>query len=240
MVHFGGMQQVKRMLRILDRIGLNTIKKITQGLRKKEEQPSLNTIQINRRIQNIIKTFAMRKLLFILLIAFGMWFDSIEVFSQTERNIELLDFASNRSVGVNVREDLASQNIVLTNREHNVFETIKICDVQEIDTMYIVLNRFLIISYRFNGGTGEHLRHTKIFTVKNAALIESLSLLTRHQSFSSDGILQRGYSVSFTINKFKNDYYISLIEEERKSEKSIFSKLFKLSLNMDFMVFIHL
>lgn len=179
----------------------------------------------------------MRKLLFILLIAFGMWFDSIEVFSQTERNIELLDFASNRSVGVNVREDLASQNIVLTNREHNVFETIKICDVQEIDTMYIVLNRFLIISYRFNGGTGEHLRHTKIFTVKNAALIESLSLLTRHQSFSSDGILQRGYSVSFTINKFKNDYYISLIEEERKSEKSIFSKLFKLSLNMDFMVF---
>jgi len=179
----------------------------------------------------------MRKLLFILLIAFGMWFDSTESFSQTERNIELLDFASNRSVGVNVREDLASQNIVLTNREHNVFDTIKICDVQEIDTMYIVLNRFLIISYRFNGGTGEHLRHTKIFTVKNAALIESLSLLTRHQSFSSDGILQRGYSVSFTINKFKNDYYISLIEEERKSQKSIFNKLFKLSLNMDFMVF---
>lgn len=179
----------------------------------------------------------MRKLLFILLIAFGMWFDSTESFSQTERNIELLDFASNRSVGVNVKEDLASQNIVLTNREHNVFDTIKICDVQEIDTMYIVLNRFLIISYRFNGGTGEHLRYTKIFTVKNAALIESLSLLTRHQSFSSDGILQRGYSVSFTINKFKNDYYISLIEEERKSQKSIFNKLFKLSLNMDFMVF---
>lgn len=179
----------------------------------------------------------MRKLLFISLIVFGMWFDSTELFSQTERNIELLDFASNRTVGVNVREDLASQNIVLTNRNHNVFDTIKICDVQEIDTMYIVLNRFLIISYRFNGGSGEHLRHTKIFTVKNAALFESLSLLTSHQSFSSDGILQRGYSVSFTINKFKNDYYISLIEEERKSQKSIFSKLFKLSLNMDFMVF---
>ncbi len=179
----------------------------------------------------------MRKLLFILFIAFGMWFDSTELFSQTERNIELLDFASNRSVGVNVREDWASQNIVLTNRDHNVFDTIKICDVQEIDTMYIVLNRFLIISYRFNGGSGEHLRHTKIFTVKNATLFESLSLLTRHESFSSDGILQRGYSVSFTINKLNNDYCISLIEDERKSQKSIFSKLFKLSLNMDFMVF---
>lgn len=37
-------------------------KKNTQGLRKKEEQPSLNTIQINRRIQNIIKTFGHEKI----------------------------------------------------------------------------------------------------------------------------------------------------------------------------------
>lgn len=180
---------------------------------------------------------AMKKLLFVLLIALGIWFDSTEVFSQTERIIELLDFDSNKPVGVNVKEECPSQTIVLTNRGHHILDTIKICNAKEIDTLYIALKRFLAISYRSYGGSGEHLRYTKIFVIKNATLYEGLTLLTRHESFSPDGILQRGYSVSFTINKLKNDYFISLIEEEKKWQKAIFRKQFKLSLNLDFMAF---
>lgn len=179
----------------------------------------------------------MKNLMFILFITCGMLLDSTELTSQTERNIELLDFASNKLINVHIKEDWATQKIVLTNWNNSFYDTIEVCDVQEIDTMYIVLSRFLIISYRINGGSGEHLRYSKIFSARKGTLFESLSLLTRHESYSFDGILQRGYNVTFTIKKIKDYYYLSLLEEEKKSNKIIFNKTFKISLNMDSMAF---
>lgn len=179
----------------------------------------------------------MKKLLIFFLMTFGMELCSSALFCQIERNIELFDFSNNKSLSVNLKEDWGSQNVILTSQVDDIFDTIKICNVQEIDSIFVDLKKFLIISYRLNGGSGEHLRNTKFFTIKEGILFESLTLLTIHNSFSSDGIQQKGYNVTFTIKKSNNNYCIYLIEEEKRGQKSIFSKEIKLLLNIKSMIF---
>lgn len=179
----------------------------------------------------------MRKSFIKLFIIICIGLCSIKSFSQNQKTIEFRDLIDNGFVEINIQEDWNSQNIILTSKTKNVCDIVKVNNVQEIDTIYLVMERFLVVKYRVRGGSGEHLRYAKIFTLKEGNIYESLSLLIRHDSFSSNGDLQREYKLIFTINKLNEFYSLSLTEEEKKLGKPILSKTIRLNFDLDYMIF---
>lgn len=179
----------------------------------------------------------MRKILIIIfLVVFSTGFCSVRLYSQTNKNITLLSFINNKTENVNIQEDWANQKTTLTTRYHGAFYKLEINNVQQIDTIYVLLKRFLIVNYTVRGGSGEHLRYTRFFILKNGILSESLSLLTNQKSYSPTGTLMYGYKVAFSIVKYDNQYLISL-KEKWRNRKSISDKQCKLLLDLKSMVF---
>ncbi|MCK9321053.1 MAG: hypothetical protein M0P32_03500, partial [Bacteroidales bacterium] len=90
----------------------------------------------------------MRKSFIKLFIIICIGLCSIKSFSQNQKTIELRDLIDNGFVEINIQEDWNSQNIILTSKTKNVCDIVKVNNVQEIDTIYLVMERFLVVKYR--------------------------------------------------------------------------------------------
>jgi hypothetical protein len=134
---------------------------------------------------------------------------------QDLRSAKVIDIMTNKNKTIIIKEDWEKEVIYLINSSIKP-DTLVIEGAIELDTIKIRLNQFLEIIYRVRGGSGEHLRFTKVFCVNNDKLKESLSLLTSHKSYSSKGVIQEDYSVKVNLS-YRDGKFIANLSEKAKS-----------------------
>lgn len=160
-----------------------------------------------------------------------------QVYCQIDKKIMLLDFSKKEWKEVNIKEDWANQKVYLISYNKNTTDSIEVNNVAEIETTIVFFDRFLKIEYRCNGGSGVHLKRSKIFCLKNGHIYESLSLLTHQESYSSDGAMQEKYWVNI-LPTFTKSKYCALLTENMKDKKSnLLMKNYTIQFDQEDMIF---
>jgi hypothetical protein len=151
--------------------------------------------------------------------------------------MKVLDFMNRERQEIRIKEDWANKKVYLINSNKNAIDSLEVNDVAEIDTAIVLFDSFIIIEYRCNGGSGVHLRLSKLFCINNGHIYEPLSLLTQQESYSSDGELQEKYWVDIHLKFAKNKYRAILIENEKNNNGDVFKKDHKILFDQKEMIF---
>lgn len=145
-------------------------------------------------------------------------------FGQVDTTMKLLDFSNKERREIRIKEDWANQKIFLISFNNNSSDSLEVNDVAEIDTVISLLSSFIRIDFRYNGGSGVHLRVSKLFCLNKGQIYESLSLLTRQESYSSDGVLQEKYWVDIQLSFSKRKIIAILTENEQDKNGNVWKK----------------
>jgi len=170
--------------------------------------------------------------LILLLVLFPIKFLS----SQPDSNIAILDFNNVKQV-LNVKE-IWSEEACILSLKGSEGDILKVSGVSEIINKQVLADKFLKIEFRIRGGTGIHLRITKLFSVKKNRIYQVLSLLTQYQYQSLGGNENENYGVKFSL-LHNRALKIILTESGENLEgiKQKWSKQFTLSFDSLNMVF---
>jgi hypothetical protein len=163
--------------------------------------------------------------------------NSLCSYCQEVRNFKVIDISSKDLRNIIIKEDWDNDRVYLINEYKGTADTIKINEAAEIDTVKVILDKFLEVVYRVRGGSGEHIRSTKVFCVSKGLLKESLSLLTVSKSYSSNGNLQESYLVKIKLSYKNGSYYADLTESRRTLSKKVIKKNYHLQFGLIDMVF---
>lgn len=158
-------------------------------------------------------------------------------YGQINKEIKLMDFSSTIWQEVQIQEDWANHKTFLIGSFINGIDSFEVNNVVEIDTIYVLQDKFLRIDFRGRGGSGVHIRLTKLFCVNNNQFYEPLSLLTRQKSYSSDGILEENYWIDILFKFSKNKYYLLLDENEQSTDHKIINNHYDLLFDQKEMIF---
>jgi hypothetical protein len=145
------------------------------------------------------------------------------------RNVE--DMTDRQVKNIEVKEDWKNEKIYLI----KAVDTLTIDEAVEVDTVKVSLGKFLEVVYRVRGGSGEHLRVTKVVCVNNNHFGQSLSLETLNEEYSAKGTLKKRYSLDVNIF-FNKGTYIARLTETIKTVNGG-KKIYPLHFDPEFRVF---
>jgi len=160
---------------------------------------------------------------------------------EISREIELLDFKSNLSKIIKIKEDWANSCTYIINMAS--FDSIKITNVTEIDSISIISHKFLKIIFRIRSGSGGHIRMTKIFSISSDLIYESLTLFTCRNEYLLTENKSEKYKIEINLSNVGHAFQIILKEEKRIYFKNIYqkakswSKVYILNFNEENMLF---
>ncbi len=159
------------------------------------------------------------------------------VYSQLDSNFVIFDFNNVKQV-LNIKEAWSKDQCILSIKSIKP-DTLKVNGVAEIINKQILFRKFLQIEFRIRGGSGIHLRVTKLFSIKNDKIYQTLSLLTTYEYTSINKNDNENYSVKFTLFHDNIAYKIGLIESAGNLDriKKKWSKQFALFFDSQNMVF---
>ncbi|MGZ3946269.1 MAG: hypothetical protein ACXVJB_15090, partial [Mucilaginibacter sp.] len=91
--------------------------------------------------------------------------------AQDIRDLKILSFdGSNQKIGLNYDEATEILKLLVLK------DTLYVAGVSYIDTVETLSNQFLLIQYGVRGGSGIHVKHALIISVKNDKLIQSFHI----------------------------------------------------------------
>ena len=158
-------------------------------------------------------------------------------FGQIDKKVKLLDFSNSKLQEIRIKEDWANHKAYLISSNKNVTDSLEVNNVVEIDTVIVLFDRFMKVDYRCSGGSGVHLRLSKLFCINSNHIYEPLSLLTKQESYSPDGKLQEKYWVDIMLKFAKNKYSVVLTENEQDKSRNVLRKDYNVLFDQTDMVF---
>jgi hypothetical protein len=180
---------------------------------------------------------AMKYLIYFCILAISLIYPFKLSYGQIDKKMKLLDFSNREWQEIRIKEDWANQKAYLISSNKNATDSLEVNDVAEIDTAIVLFDSFIRIGYRCNGGSGVHLRLSKVFCINNGHICEPLSLLTQQESYSSDGELQEKYWVDILFKFAKNKYSAILTENEQDKNGNVLKKDYNVLLDQEDMIF---
>lgn len=135
-----------------------------------------------------------------------------KIFAQENREEELIDFFSQKKTKVNVIQDWSNDRASIIVLSDKTSDTLVIDDVAEIVDTKVMLNKFLIISYRVRAGSGRHLQKTKAFIISKQKVVEAISIVSKSLSYNTKGKIEEGYFVTLYFSSNQNGVGLSLKE----------------------------
>ncbi len=179
----------------------------------------------------------MKYLIYFWILAISLIYPFKLSYGQIDKKMKLLDFSNGGWQEIQIKEDWANQKAYLINSNKNATDSLEVNDVAEIDTVIVLLDRFMKVDYRCSGGSGVHLRLSKLFCINDNHIFEPLSLLTKQESYSPDGELQEKYWVNILLKFAKNKYSAILVENEQDKNGNVLKKDYNVLFDQEEMIF---
>jgi len=165
----------------------------------------------------------MKYLMYFCILTISLIYPFKPSYGQIDKKMKLLDFSNNEWQEIQIKEDWANQKVYLISTNKNTTDSLEVSDMTEIDTVIVFFNRFIRIDYKYSGGSGVHLRRSKLFCINSSHVYEPLSLLIKQESYSPDGELQEKYWVDILL-KFAKNKYSAILTENKQDKKRYISK----------------
>jgi hypothetical protein len=179
----------------------------------------------------------MKNLMYFCIFTISLMYPFKPSYGQIDKKMKLLDFSNSEWQEIRIKEDWANQRAYLISTNKNTTDSLEVCDMTEIDTVIVLFNRFLRIDYKCSGGSGVHLRRSKLFCINSGHVYEPISLLIKHESYSPDGELQEKYWVDILLKFAKNKYSAILTENEQDNKGYISKKDYNVLFDQESLVF---
>jgi hypothetical protein len=179
----------------------------------------------------------MKGFIFISIILFCFTLFLKPSYGQINIDISLMDFSSTILHKLQIKEDWVNQQTFLILSFIDGIDTLEVKNVVEIDTFYVLQDRFLRIDFRGRGGSGVHVRFSKLFCVDKYQIYESLSLLTKQKSYATDGALKQYYWIDILLKFSKNKYSLIVYENEQGEDQSFINNRYNLLFDKKGMIF---
>ena len=159
------------------------------------------------------------------------------LYCQLDSSFSVVDFNNQRQV-IKVKENWP-QNRCFIILESAKKDTFQVNDVSEIVSKNIIMKKFLQIEFRIRGGSGIHLRVTKLFLIKNNKIFQALSLQTTYRYASVNRSENESYAVKFIPIQTNTGFKLKLIESGKNldANKIQWTKQFTLLFDAANMVF---